>query len=66
MKEAVSWKKDQCQNNTEENRRRYKSMKNKAMIEMAEYVLTKVLEKRLSRIVTIDEMQFCFMPERNN
>ena len=27
-------------------------------------VLERVLEKRLSRIVTVDEMQFGFMPER--
>ena len=29
-------------------------------------VVEKVLEKRLRRIVTVDEMQFGFMPERNN
>ena len=27
-------------------------------------VVDKVLEKRLHRIVTADEMQFCFMPQR--
>ena len=27
-------------------------------------VVKRVLEKRLSRIVSVDEMQFCFMPER--
>ena len=49
MKEAVSRKKDthnaMCQNNTEENKRRHKSMRNKAvskaMREKAEEALTK-------------------------
>ena len=27
-------------------------------------VVERVLEKRLCRIVSVDEMQFCFMPER--
>ena len=27
-------------------------------------VVERVLEKRPHRIVTVDEMQFCFMPER--
>ena len=53
VKEAVSWKKDAhkaiCQDNTEENKRRYKGMKNKtnkavseAMREKAEKTLTEL------------------------
>ena len=36
------------------------------LLELGIKVVEMVLEKRLCGIVTVDEMLFCFMPERKN
>ena len=50
----------------EDDTRNYSCYRAVKPIEHEMKVVERVLEKRLCEIVSVDEMQFGFMPERNN